>query len=534
MAEELQYTVKFRTTAEGNGAKQTADGIDGVTEAQKRHNKTQAEGKPGRDALLRSMTDTADKARVAEFAFYDLDAAQTRTANTSEQVGRKTDEAGKKSAQFGQNMLQAAYAADDLQYGLRGIVNNVPMLAQAFGLAPAMAGGIAIAAVALNQVLPLIQQGLSGTMELGETAQDVLSNAANFALSQLEKQQGALEDQAKKAKLAMSPDAAGDEAVLKAAKAREEQLKTIALVSEQLNQILGRQATALETIAETERASAAARKIAADEAIAAENKKVEAAENALRNAQIDRDTKVQSLALAQLNAQALESEVEKLRVKRDLLEQTSKQRVGLGEALAMGGVLPGQRTAAAEAAASQLQNVENDLNAAAVKANNFRSAADKMITTLSRYDEVISGAAQAFERQKAASEQNVETILQQQGVQAAADKASGIQTATSAIAGQLTSAVDLAKEQVGVLDGAAKEIQTLLVDGLSPEELRKVPGLVQQLIGTYKGDVQQLQSILTGVIEAANITSATTAQLVRDVNDLKRQAANATRGAGSP
>jgi hypothetical protein len=224
--------------------------------------------------------------------------------------------------------------------------------------------------------------------------------------------------------------------------------------------------------------------------------------------------------------------VEKLRQKRDLLEETSKQRVGLGEALAMGGVLPGQKTAAAEQAEGQLQNVENDLNAAAVKANNFSSAADKLVTTLSRYDDVIAGAAQALERQEAASAQNVETIMQQQGVQAAADTAVGIQTATSAIAGQLTSAVDLAKEQVGVVDGAAKQIQTLLADGLTSDELKKVPGLVQQLIGTYRGDVQQLQSLLTGVIEASNTTVTRTAQLEREVANLKRQAAN--RGAGTP
>ena len=528
MAEELQYTVKFKTTSEGSGAKQTADGINRVTEAQKRHNQTQAEGKRVRDDLLRSMADTTDKARVAEFAFYDLDAAQTRTANTSES-------AGKKSAQFGQNMLQAAYAADDLQYGLRGIVNNVPQLAQAFGLSASWAGGLAILAVGLNQLMPLISEAFGGMKELKEVSADVLQNAGQAALNILEKQKARLEDQAKAAKLAMTPDSAGEEAVANAAKAREEQLKTIAEVTAQLNQILGRQTTALETLAESERASAAARKLAADQAIEAENKKIQAAANALRTAEIDRDTKEQALALSQLNASALQRELKQLHEKRAALQAIADERVGLEVMLPGGandGKLPGQSSFAADKATADLVQVEERIATLEVQSNEFLSSAEKLVTTLSRYDEVIAGAAQALERQQVASAQNVETIMQQQGIQAAADKAAGIQTATSAIAGQLTSAVDLAKVQVGAVDGAAKEIQKLLVDGLTTEELRKVPGLVQQLVRTYKGDVQQLQNLLTGVIEASNTTVARTAQLEREVANLKRQASN--RGPGSP
>jgi len=57
---------------------------------------------------------------------------------------------------FGRNMLTASYFVDDLQYGLRGIVNNVPQMVQAFGGGAAAAGAIGIAFVGINQAVSLL------------------------------------------------------------------------------------------------------------------------------------------------------------------------------------------------------------------------------------------------------------------------------------------------------------------------------------------------------------------------------------------
>jgi hypothetical protein len=53
----------------------------------------------------------------------------------------------------GQGILQLAFAIDDLQYGIRGIVNNIPQVVQALGLGAGFAGAAGIAAVALNQLV---------------------------------------------------------------------------------------------------------------------------------------------------------------------------------------------------------------------------------------------------------------------------------------------------------------------------------------------------------------------------------------------
>jgi hypothetical protein len=58
-----------------------------------------------------------------------------------------------KKGMGGQNLLTLAYAVDDLQYGMRGIMNNIPGVMQALGLGAGMAGVAGIAGVAIGQLV---------------------------------------------------------------------------------------------------------------------------------------------------------------------------------------------------------------------------------------------------------------------------------------------------------------------------------------------------------------------------------------------
>ena len=67
-------------------------------------------------------------------------------------VGAASGQAAGSRGINGQGLLAVAYAVDDLQYGMRGIMNNIPMLAQALGLGAGLAGAAGIAAVAIGQL----------------------------------------------------------------------------------------------------------------------------------------------------------------------------------------------------------------------------------------------------------------------------------------------------------------------------------------------------------------------------------------------
>jgi hypothetical protein len=63
-------------------------------------------------------------------------------------------------------LLQASQAFEDMQYGIRGVLNNIPGLVQSLGMGAGLAGGISIAAVAATSLLPKLSDWLGITQAL--------------------------------------------------------------------------------------------------------------------------------------------------------------------------------------------------------------------------------------------------------------------------------------------------------------------------------------------------------------------------------
>jgi hypothetical protein len=129
MAEEkFQYTLTLATQATGNGAKQTADELNRVRSA------------------------TAG----AEDAMERLGAQAPRTAAQIDKVADSTKQLGTSSSynkgggNAGTAILEASRALEDLQFGLRGVLNNIPSLIFALGGSAGLAGVISVAAVSAS------------------------------------------------------------------------------------------------------------------------------------------------------------------------------------------------------------------------------------------------------------------------------------------------------------------------------------------------------------------------------------------------
>lgn len=86
-----------------------------------------------------------------------LKQAETRTLATTKNISSSLNSLSSNSqAQFkniGYSMMQLAYVADDVQYGFRAIVNNIPQLVMGLGGSAGLAGAVGIAAVAVNQLI---------------------------------------------------------------------------------------------------------------------------------------------------------------------------------------------------------------------------------------------------------------------------------------------------------------------------------------------------------------------------------------------
>lgn len=67
---------------------------------------------------------------------------------STEQLDKDSQQATRSVKNMGQGMLQVAYFMDDVQYGIRGIMNNIPGLVMGFGGGAGLAGAMSLAVLA--------------------------------------------------------------------------------------------------------------------------------------------------------------------------------------------------------------------------------------------------------------------------------------------------------------------------------------------------------------------------------------------------
>lgn len=72
-------------------------------------------------------------------------------------MGKAAEAAAGKGGQGGQGMLLLGQAVEDMQYGLRGVMNNIPGLVMSFGLGAGAAGVLQVGLVAVSQILDVIK-----------------------------------------------------------------------------------------------------------------------------------------------------------------------------------------------------------------------------------------------------------------------------------------------------------------------------------------------------------------------------------------
>jgi hypothetical protein len=85
----------------------------------------------------------ADSVRQAARAMRELE-------KSTKDAGEAAEKATGKPGANGTGILQLAYFIDDLQYGIRGVMNNIPGLIQSLGLGAGLAGVAGVAAVAVG------------------------------------------------------------------------------------------------------------------------------------------------------------------------------------------------------------------------------------------------------------------------------------------------------------------------------------------------------------------------------------------------
>lgn len=143
--------IKFRTKADSRGAKEAKKGIDEVgrsaVSADKELDRLEDSAKDIRTEL--DKLDGLDpKIRKDTEKFAD---SLERVAVTGRKVTKEQRETRKANSKAALGFLEVSRAVEDAQYGLRGVLNNLPRIVELFGGGAGLAGVVSLAAVGLFQ-----------------------------------------------------------------------------------------------------------------------------------------------------------------------------------------------------------------------------------------------------------------------------------------------------------------------------------------------------------------------------------------------
>lgn len=147
MSQESTITIPIVTTGEPAGALKVSTALDAVAAAEGKA----ATGGAGLDAALAKLDSTApelaEKVRRLKTAVDEVGEAKKKAGVAAGALGEKNKDAGR-------GMLYAAQEAQDLQYGVLGVLNNIPQLLSALGLGVGLTGVISLLAVAIAVLGP--------------------------------------------------------------------------------------------------------------------------------------------------------------------------------------------------------------------------------------------------------------------------------------------------------------------------------------------------------------------------------------------
>jgi hypothetical protein len=268
----------------------------------------------------------SDKARVAEFAYYDLGAEMRKTEQTTQTFTAGQTQVQRSSRNSSQALYLFSQGLEDASYGLRGVLNNIPGLVIALGGTAGLAGAISIGAVALSQILPLFIETEEKASDLADRIQETATNMAELDAERFEAVGEGIEfarDRTEALKQEFDSTRAAEASFSAAALDNAGKLAETQRI---ITELLGGQVDKYKELQDIAAVEAAKRKLTAEQAIAAENQKLATAKEAETEAADYFQAQQQRLAIEESNLVVLRAQREALIDQKIALQQLSEQR----------------------------------------------------------------------------------------------------------------------------------------------------------------------------------------------------------------
>lgn len=271
MADGPDIKIGLKTVGDTTGADKVVKAVDAVADETERLAK-----KSGPDTA-RAMEDMSDKAHVASWAYYDLENEIKKTARTNDTFSSGQTRVASSSRNGASALLMFSQGLEDAQYGIRGVLNNIPSLVMALGGSAGIAGGISIAAVGLAQIIPLFEKTGEKASDLKEKIQETADAMAARKAAQMQAMDDAIDLEIEGLKLLNQGFDETSKAEQDYAAAAISNAEKIALAQRNINEALGLQIDKKKELRDIAEAESAAREAATQRAIEAEMQRLEKA-----------------------------------------------------------------------------------------------------------------------------------------------------------------------------------------------------------------------------------------------------------------
>jgi len=524
MAEEFKYKLSFESVSVGSGAKQANDDVERLQ---------QSVGKLSRS--IAEMQSAGSKASVSQWGFYDLDAQIKGTSQSTETFTSGVTRMEKPVRNNAQALLMFSQGFEDAQFGIRGILNNIPGLIIALGGGAGLAGAISIAAVAGSQLFTMLTKTEEATSEAADrmkTLTAAIGEAEGARFDELLQNVAQAAESADALRQSWTETSAAEDAYAQSALSNAQLIREAQL---QIAEALGFQVDRYRELEESAAREAAARKQEAEQAIAAERRKMELL-NAEVTAAADKLSALESVKMTG------EAELVNLRAKLQLMRdqvQAAKDLTrdssnpGLGASIATLGPLAASQNAQSTSAAKEVADKtflqEMQVTEARVEAlaggvenagssiRNAQVALDKLLTK--QADSSAATATKIAEIEETASAQDL---------RAKAAKVGEVQKLTAEELQKSFGKIETANQQ-GIAAKAA--IEAAAKDGkITADEIAEVARSTQTLMGLIQSGqakslstLQELLAIQKNFYSSQELLSQSVAALKAQVQQLSNR-----------
>jgi hypothetical protein len=593
MSEE--FKIKIASDFDARGAEQASDAMDAMADTslpkiespakkaeQALHEvekqaidaatalRTPAAAADAMDEEIDQLTQRLIEAKIgtADFtaAQNDLAAALQRQFEAAQKVSPALEQKNAASKQVestsrntGMAMLEFSRAFEDAQYGIAGVLNNIPGLLGALGLGAGLAGVASVAAVVLAKTLGPAFEALDEKLELSSKASDKRKEKAaelNEELrkttlrseeTNLSKYLDALDDAAEAHQAVNDRIQAEIEKQAELRQAREAtvqselQLRDALLrVQEGTGQVTPEEAAKQREILRKEMNEAnlaasiaavkeAEVKAAAEREAAEYQRWVAKAQQAALEQDLRRTENLYLERLDELNQRRSDQLKARVRAEEEAASEIARRTN------AAGGLLGPIGTIAAGATSSMVvrpaETLQEDSAVAEAKANlealesrmlKLNQKVDAMDGTIQSADRAVSAADEQLSRTQAIVAAKVDSLQSIATNNEVVEKAEGLQEKLEKNAQESAKAIEKAIEGVEPQNAkekaALEELKTVLEDGkVLPEETQKVTRALNDLYALLNGNFQQ-------IVQQLQVNAQTQSGILRSLQTLQSQA----------